>query len=97
MTGIWLLPSEVMLMVSHDSNMTEERWSAKFRGLLGVSCGVNCFGYGEKKHEPQWLKDLYKSVSVIIKVHCNYQLIFVALYFYIFIYFLAVFFCRGYL
>lgn len=35
--GIWLqkvqcvLPNEVMLMVSHDSNMREERWSAKFR------------------------------------------------------------------
>lgn len=39
-----VLPNEVMLMVSHDSNMREERWSVKFRGLLGVSCGVNDFG-----------------------------------------------------
>lgn len=32
-----VLPKEVMLMVSHDSNMMEERWSAKVGGLLGVS------------------------------------------------------------
>lgn len=38
------LPSEVMLMVSHDSNIREERWSARCRGLLGVSWGVNDLG-----------------------------------------------------
>lgn len=44
----WLLPNDVMLIVSHDSKMRDERWSAMFRGLLGVSWGVS-FDWGRKK------------------------------------------------
>lgn len=36
-----LLPNEVMLMASHDSNMSDDRWSGKFRNFLGVSVGVD--------------------------------------------------------
>lgn len=32
-----LVPNEVMLMASQDSNMSDERWSGRFRNFLGVS------------------------------------------------------------
>lgn len=43
-----LVPNEVMLMASQDSNMSDERWSGRFRNFLGVSWGVD-FIWGEKE------------------------------------------------